>query len=1377
ADQGLLNEHFSDWATDMPYRRLPFLYNSTANVYYSYEPALQRFGHEVRVVHFIGVSKPWDWERSPGGQLLSDPSFPERWRQLVNLWWYIHDEHVSGWRYWKGPFSKQVAFGKGYHDISKSVASEPNETHPEDSGKSSDKPDEEDRPKDLDSYRKEVPDWDKDWSWAANRVHPLDYAYLTTHTEMHSQQPDERREHPADADHHHHDHRHLGVESTDSRNHEQVHQHRLHLDECTPSYPLNNDAGYDGDSSGSDSDCDIPPVDSGPSGCDQPYREQAQPKVPEWMDSQRPWEDVAREGWMHDSRDYQPHQYDRAYVERHVAQTRPVNTHVQPHDGRPASQLLYSPVPLPENQSIYEATQVVLQPRDMNYRSERSHLEHMHDHEHGSDQQHHDNGGYHSEKAIRGSEPIGYYHHEDSGHMADRKYSQLQSQPQRPEHRESATAPATPSPLYFPQPRSPVTVNPVALWESNEEQFRRRAWAEQFRAAVPNKSAPDLGQFTPTQQTPYDAPDPTSVSGLDNRFPVSAMDHVDSRQLPKETPWKIGHVRQRKAEDNTQQNSIPGGIQFKEGVANDGNAREAAGQILRRWSESVVARNLKPRFGGITSDDITHSKVERGTDAIRLETTVSCEAENSNGERTVYRFTLSSTLDVGGIQTLAQASEPVGRPQFQTGTSSQSVADGMEDNGTGVAIDEAADRGRYIVTDLHQPDNYQEPAMSRRSSFVQLPLNSTRAPHLALQPRLDTDDQFAEADARYWRLQRQLIDLEMSQQRLDNESQRKAVNGSSDPAVGFSGGWAKQMSSDFDDLASPPTPTRKQVSSGFTVPERKFVRRSSAFSIADPAALAENSSVALAPVVPHVQATPDEQQHAAFNDNVTPAIYFQPPVNDPPKPDYPRNGRSHSDLRRIAAENSAQAVVSIGGDSSDNGYDKYDDDSDEQQAVTFAIDPDEQPAYATSLRNEQELDSDAERISLDDSDDERRYNSAIGRHPTPFPRRLRAGPESNESAPASHIERAPLHDDQVLLDLAAADFDTPSEPTSTPSTPGKQKIRPKIVWDDDDDSYIPPVSDKSLDAQWLRIIRGAPPPRAKLLPTKALEDNAIEQGNCSDTSAKSGQQAPTTDSEISGKDIPTDQLVDTSAKEPAVASDRLLSNTQVQDANSGFPKERKDRGSEEDSDGSSKKRNQTGVFNPSSGGGTFDPLSDSEADPTEDKLQERFWARAMKPSKSGSSTPYSPRRSKSVVEVSSDISPQDLAEWMRWQGDNSALNLEGFNDTSNDPSASEEPNQNQLLTPPSSKDANSGLQTVDSRLVDTQPPFEHSVGPDKDDSACDGASEDDYDDDVDGGRLEIWHQEHYQQAESEISEPDDALETLGNLSGPDLAVSASAGQF
>ncbi|KAJ2495066.1 hypothetical protein IWW47_004264 [Coemansia sp. RSA 2052] len=45
----------------------------------------------------------------------------------------------------------------------------------------------------------------------------------------------------------------------------------------------------------------------------------------------------------------------------------------------------------------------------------------------------------------------------------------------------------------------------------------------------------------------------------------------------------------------------------------------------------------------------------------------------------------------------------------------------------------------------------------------------------------------------------------------------------------------------------------------------------------------------------------------------------------------------------------------------------------------------------------------------------------------------------------------------------------------------------------------------------------------------------------------------------------------------------------------------------------------------------------------------------MKPAKSGNSSPYSPGRRKSVVEMSSTISPRDLEEWMQWQGDSAIL--------------------------------------------------------------------------------------------------------------------------
>ncbi|KAJ1667326.1 glycogenin glucosyltransferase [Coemansia sp. RSA 1646] len=1428
ADQGLLNEHFSDWATDLPYRRLPFLYNSTANVYYTYEPALQRFGHDVRVVHFIGVSKPWHWERTPGGQLMSDASSSERWRQLVNLWWCIHDEHVSGWKFWKGPFSKKVAFGKGYHHITKPVLctlSEQSSGSAHLSGNDTDKSNgDDDGLKELEAHHKEVSDWDKDWSWAADRVHPLDYAYLTTHKDLPTQQPDGHSEPAANVEHHHVDAGSSDFPS-DSYSHGQPHSHSC-LDDNTPSCPPISDASYNEVSgSGGYPNCDdhgayadSRTANVGPNDYDHSDHEQPSAEAPEWMKSQRPWEDVAREGWMH-SEDYHPHTYDQAYVGRHVTQAHPTKSYEEPYDGQHEAQPAYTPIPLPANQAIYEATQVVLQPRDMHDRSERNHFVHIQSHEHGNSQQH-ARVDYGSDGANHGNEYI-EYHHGHSNQTTDYECSQTQHQPQVPGPNRSTSA-STASPLYFPQPKSPVAVNPVALWESSEEQSRRREWAEQLRSK-PNSSMPNLGNAAFTHHTTYNAPESASVSGFDSHISVSTLDHIDSSQLPKETPWKISHVRQRRTEDNetvanTLQNSLPAGIQFKEGVANDGNAREAAGQILKRWNESVVARNLKPRLGSIGLNNITHSdaKVERGTDAIRLETTVSCEAENSNGERTVYRFTLSSTLDVGGVQQPTQPPVPAEQQQYQTGTDTQSVSGSRKVFGIGRDVDKTSYDDRYVVTDLHQPDNYQEPAMSRRSSFVQLPLNSTRAPHLALQPRLGTSDQFAEADARYWKLQRQLIDLEMSQQRSDQEARRKADIGvaGTDPAIGFSGGWANQPLSDLYDFSSPPTPTRKQVASGFNVPERRLARRSSAFSIADPTALAEQNSTYIEVASPDLQPKQNEQQRAAFSDTgrlgrarsrsslwiATPdqrtphdssmasASYRQPPNNDPPKAECLKNSRSHSDLRRIATENSAQAAVSVGGD---------DDNEDSEKTVNFGANLVEQPTFVASSPRDPELDNDVEYDNLGDSEDDKQYMSAIGRNPTPFPRKPRDSPGSTEDIGihtlgtsansrglagleediASPSTSAPPHGGSASFELNPAQFDAPSMPGSTPSTPGKQKVRPKIVWDDDDDGLIPPDNDKSLDAQWLRIIHGAPPPRApSIVPAKGSTSKAPEQGDVSGISEKASQQAPTQDTDSDDSDkVKGEPTKNVSEKEPSPSNERAFSSEKAQGASSAPLNESKERGSEKNSRDSSKKQSQAGIFSLSPRG-KFDPLSDSEADPTEDKLQERFWARAMKPSKSGSSTPYSPRRRKSVVEISSSISPKDLAEWMRWQGDNDSVGLEGgFSDTLDEPTAPKEPNQQQLLTPPSSKDENAGLCTLDSRLADTS--VGYSANLDGGDSAYDiayegGDDEGEGDEGDDDNQLEIWHQKPHQHMESEVNEPD-TLEVLNNQSGPDLG-SASA---
>ena len=53
-DQGLLNTFYGSWATRDISRHLPFTYNMVASATYSYLPAYKHFGHNVKIVHFIG---------------------------------------------------------------------------------------------------------------------------------------------------------------------------------------------------------------------------------------------------------------------------------------------------------------------------------------------------------------------------------------------------------------------------------------------------------------------------------------------------------------------------------------------------------------------------------------------------------------------------------------------------------------------------------------------------------------------------------------------------------------------------------------------------------------------------------------------------------------------------------------------------------------------------------------------------------------------------------------------------------------------------------------------------------------------------------------------------------------------------------------------------------------------------------------------------------------------------------------------------------------------------------------------------------------------------------------------------------------------------
>ncbi|KHN80872.1 Glycogenin-1 [Toxocara canis] len=93
-DQGLLNMFYSDWRDKPPQYRLPFIYNMTSGAIYTYAAAYKRFGAQVKIVHFLGVVKPW---QESGGHHISEH---------LAYWWSLFStrvapnlpsSHVSSW--------------------------------------------------------------------------------------------------------------------------------------------------------------------------------------------------------------------------------------------------------------------------------------------------------------------------------------------------------------------------------------------------------------------------------------------------------------------------------------------------------------------------------------------------------------------------------------------------------------------------------------------------------------------------------------------------------------------------------------------------------------------------------------------------------------------------------------------------------------------------------------------------------------------------------------------------------------------------------------------------------------------------------------------------------------------------------------------------------------------------------------------------------------------------------------------------------------------------------------------------------------------------------------------------------------------------------
>ncbi|XP_051559554.1 glycogenin-2 isoform X1 [Myxocyprinus asiaticus] len=87
-DQGVLNTFFSDWAVKDIQKHLPFVYNLTASALYTYLPAFHRFGHQAKIVHFLGGTKPWHYPLN--AQEANESSLRDsnmNTEKLIHLWW------------------------------------------------------------------------------------------------------------------------------------------------------------------------------------------------------------------------------------------------------------------------------------------------------------------------------------------------------------------------------------------------------------------------------------------------------------------------------------------------------------------------------------------------------------------------------------------------------------------------------------------------------------------------------------------------------------------------------------------------------------------------------------------------------------------------------------------------------------------------------------------------------------------------------------------------------------------------------------------------------------------------------------------------------------------------------------------------------------------------------------------------------------------------------------------------------------------------------------------------------------------------------------------------------------------------------------------
>ncbi|XP_060744117.1 glycogenin-1a isoform X1 [Tachysurus vachellii] len=93
-DQGVLNNYFSDWATADIAKHLPFIYNLSSVSIYTYLPAFKQFGHNAKVIHFLGEKKPWDYQLGDDEECSSEKVSSSLHPDFVQQWWCVFKSSV-----------------------------------------------------------------------------------------------------------------------------------------------------------------------------------------------------------------------------------------------------------------------------------------------------------------------------------------------------------------------------------------------------------------------------------------------------------------------------------------------------------------------------------------------------------------------------------------------------------------------------------------------------------------------------------------------------------------------------------------------------------------------------------------------------------------------------------------------------------------------------------------------------------------------------------------------------------------------------------------------------------------------------------------------------------------------------------------------------------------------------------------------------------------------------------------------------------------------------------------------------------------------------------------------------------------------------------